>query len=86
MAGWGHHWTTPGAVGDLIRVGISTCHRRGCTTRATPARRYVPIAMVAAWLGHTDVSVTLGTYVHAQPEALLEAAQRFTRSSITAAD
>ena len=46
----------------------------------------VPIAMVAAWLGHTDVSVTLGTYVHAQPEALLEAAQRFTRSSITAAD
>ena len=46
----------------------------------------VPIAIVAAWLGHTDVSVTHRTYVHAQPEALLEAAQRFTRSSITAAD
>ena len=24
--------------------------------------------LVAAWLGHTDVSFTLRTYVHAQPE------------------
>jgi len=46
----------------------------------------VPIAMVAAWLGHTDVSFTLRTYVHAQPEALLEAAQSLTRSSANAAD
>ena len=30
----------------------------------------VPIALVAAWLGHADVSFTLRTYVHAQPEAL----------------
>jgi len=28
----------------------------------------VPIALVAAWLGHADVSFTLRTYVHAQPE------------------
>lgn len=46
----------------------------------------VPIAMVAAWLGHTDVSFTLRTYVHAQPEALVEAAQSLTRSSANAAD
>ena len=46
----------------------------------------VPIAMVAAWLGHTDVSFTLRTYVHAQPEALLEAAQSLTRSSANTAD
>lgn len=37
----------------------------------------VPIALVAAWLGHADVSFTLRTYVHAQPEALAEAARSF---------
>ena len=37
----------------------------------------VPIAFVAAWLGHADVSFTLRTYVHAQPEALAIAAQSF---------
>ncbi len=37
----------------------------------------VPIALVAAWLGHADVSFTMRTYVHAQPEALALAAQSF---------
>jgi integrase len=37
----------------------------------------VPIVLVAAWLGHADVSVTLRTYVHAQPEALELAARIF---------
>jgi integrase len=37
----------------------------------------VPIALVAAWLGHADVSFTLRTYVHAQPEALAVAARSF---------
>ena len=37
----------------------------------------VPIALVAAWLGHADVSFTLRTYVHSQPEALHEAATSF---------
>jgi len=35
----------------------------------------VPIALVAAWLGHADVSFTMRTYVHPQPEALALAAQ-----------
>jgi integrase len=39
----------------------------------------VPIALVAAWLGHADVSFTLRTYVHAQPEALAVAARSFAR-------
>ncbi len=34
----------------------------------------VPIALLAAWLGQADVSFTLHTYVHAQPEALEVAA------------
>src|SRR6476661_3692225 len=41
--------------------------RHTCATLMHPQN--VPIAMVAAWLGHTDVSFTLRTYVHAQPEA-----------------
>ncbi|MDT5409260.1 MAG: hypothetical protein QOG14_1480 [Mycobacterium sp.] len=34
-----------------------------------------PFALVAAWLGHADISFTLRTYVHAQPEALAVAAE-----------
>jgi integrase len=41
----------------------------------------VPIALVAAWLGHADISFTLRTYVHAQPAALLQAAQSFPRAA-----
>ena len=34
----------------------------------------VPTALVAAWLGRADVSFTMRTYIHAQPEALALAA------------
>ena len=37
----------------------------------------VPIAIIAAWLGHADISFTMRTYVHAQPEALELAARSF---------
>jgi integrase len=37
----------------------------------------VPIALVAACLGHADVLFTMRTYVHAQPEALELAARSF---------
>jgi integrase len=46
----------------------------------------VPIALVAAWLGHTDVSFTLRTYVHAQPEALELAARSFAPPASHASD
>jgi integrase len=46
----------------------------------------VPIALVAAWLGHADVSFTLRTYVHAQPEALAVAAQSFAPPAFNAGD
>jgi integrase len=46
----------------------------------------VPIALVAAWLGHADVSFTLRTYVHAQPDALSVAARSFPPAPISAAD
>jgi integrase len=46
----------------------------------------VPIALVAAWLGHADVSFTLRTYVHAQPEALELAARSFAPPTSSASE
>jgi integrase len=46
----------------------------------------VPIALVAAWLGHADVSLTLRTYVHAQPEALELAARSIAPPTSSAGD
>ena len=46
----------------------------------------VPIALVAAWLGHADVSFTFRTYVHAQPEALAVAARSFRPHASSASD
>lgn len=39
----------------------------------------VPVAVIAAWLGHASAAFTLSTYVHSQPEALEAAAQSFAR-------
>jgi DNA-binding transcriptional MerR regulator len=39
----------------------------------------VPIAMVAAWLGHASSAFTMATYVHSQEPALAEAARRLAR-------
>ncbi|WP_424751760.1 site-specific integrase [Mycobacterium sp.] len=46
----------------------------------------VPIVLVAAWLGHADVSFTLRTYVHAQPEALELAARSFAPPTSSTGD
>ncbi|MDT5319615.1 MAG: integrase [Mycobacterium sp.] len=45
-----------------------------------------PIALVAAWLGHADVSFTLRTYVRAQPEALELAARSFAPPAANSSD
>ncbi len=36
--------------------------------------RDVPIAVIAAWLGHASAAFTLSTYTHSQDPALLAAA------------
>jgi integrase len=46
----------------------------------------VPIALVAAWLGHADISFTMRTYVHAQPEALELAARSFAPPAAKSGD
>ena len=51
--------------------------RHTCATLMTLQK--VPIVLVAAWLGHADVSFTMRTYVHSQPDALKEAAESFNQ-------
>lgn len=41
--------------------------------------RGVPLAVIAAWLGHASAAFTLATYVHSQPDALQGAATSFDR-------
>ncbi|UNQ40913.1 site-specific integrase [Prescottella equi] len=41
--------------------------------------RGVPIAVIAAWLGHASAAFTMATYAHSQEDALTAAAQSFTR-------
>ncbi|WP_100472624.1 tyrosine-type recombinase/integrase [Mycobacteroides abscessus] len=46
--------------------------RHSCATLMH--QRGVPLAVIAAWLGHTDASFTLRTYAHSTPSALADAA------------
>jgi integrase len=46
--------------------------RHSCATLMH--QRGVPLAVIAAWLGHTDASFTLRTYAHSSPAMLAEAA------------
>jgi integrase len=39
----------------------------------------VPIAVIAAWLGHASAAFTMSVYVHSQDDALMAAAGSFTR-------
>ncbi|MGC5023568.1 site-specific integrase [Tsukamurella sp. DT100] len=39
--------------------------------------RGVPIAVIAAWLGHSSAAFTMATYAHSQDEALKAAGQSF---------
>ena len=41
----------------------------------------VPVAVIAAWLGHSNPAFTMKTYVHSQPDALLIAARSLARTT-----
>jgi integrase len=41
--------------------------------------RQVPIAVIAAWLGHTSAALTMSVYAHSQDDALKAAASSFGR-------
>jgi integrase len=41
--------------------------------------RQVPIAVIAAWLGHASAAFTMSVYAHSQDDALKAAASSFSR-------
>ncbi len=43
----------------------------------------VPVAVIAAWLGHADAAFTMRTYVHSQEDALKDAAKALTKRRVT---
>jgi integrase len=45
--------------------------------------RQVPIAVIAAWLGHASAAFTMSVYAHSQDEALKAAAVSFARDVTT---
>lgn len=64
---WGRLLTRAGVRHLRLHDARHTCgtlmHLRG-----------VPVAVIAAWLGHTDAAFTMRTYVHSQDDALRSAA------------
>jgi integrase len=45
--------------------------------------RQVPIAVIAAWLGHASAAFTMSVYAHSQDAALKAAAMSFGRAVTT---
>ena len=64
---------------DSLKITRVRLHdaRHSCATLMH--LRGVPIAVVAAWLGHANAAFTLSTYAHSQDEALQAAAMSFGR-------
>jgi integrase len=68
-----------GAMLDTLKIKRVRLHdaRHSCATLMH--LRQVPIAVIAAWLGHANAAFTLSTYAHSQDEALQAAAMSFGR-------
>jgi integrase len=69
-------WTKAVAAAGVPHIRLHDA-RHTCGT--TMPLQGVPPAVIAAWLGHADVSFTMRTYVHSQPDALAEGAQTLAR-------
>ena len=74
-----------GAMLDSLKIPPVRLHdaRHSCATLMHLGG--VPIAMIAAWLGHANAAFTLNTYAHSQDEAL-QAARRQLFSDVTVRD
>ena len=77
---------SPGAISSrwehvLERAGVRKVrlHDARHTCGTLMHLKGVPIAVVAAWLGHASSAFTQAVYTHSQPDAMTAAAQSFTR-------
>ncbi|EGR8669793.1 site-specific integrase, partial [Listeria monocytogenes] len=61
---------------SIKKAGVPTIrlHDARHTCATLMHLRGVPIAVIAAWMGHASAAFTLSTYAHAQDPALLDAA------------
>jgi integrase len=69
---WGRMLDTLG----IKRVRLHDA-RHSCATLMHA--RHVPIATIAAWLGHSPAGFTIAVYAHSQDEMLKDAAMSFGR-------
>ncbi|WP_324195203.1 site-specific integrase [Nocardia puris] len=67
-----HRWTVMVRKAGVRHIRLHDA-RHTCGT--TMHLRKVPLAVIAAWLGHADASVTARIYAHSQDEALAAAAR-----------
>ncbi|NKY29453.1 tyrosine-type recombinase/integrase [Nocardia gamkensis] len=67
-----HRWAKAVKKAGVRHIRLHDA-RHTCGT--TMHLRKVPLAVIAAWLGHADASVTARIYTHSQDEALREAAK-----------
>ncbi|PPJ25160.1 hypothetical protein C5E45_18900 [Nocardia nova] len=67
-----HRWARA-----VKRAGVRhiRLHDARHTCGTTMHLRKVPLAVIAAWLGHADASVTARIYTHSQADALRDAAR-----------
>lgn len=77
---------TPSQISDawarmLSRLGIERVrlHDARHTCGTLMHLQGVPIAVIAAWLGHSSAAFTMATYAHSQDEALRAAGKSFSR-------
>lgn len=68
-----------GRMPDVLEIKRVRLHdaRHSCATLMH--HRQVPIAVIAAWLGHANAAFTMATYAHSQDAALRSAAGSFGR-------
>lgn len=69
-------WANTVAAAGVPRIRLHDA-RHTCGT--TMHLQGVPAAVIAAWLGHSDVAFTMRTYVHSQPNALADGARSLAR-------
>jgi integrase len=85
--GWGPACRLPGGGVEDLGGGVLPqvrLHDARHTCATLMHLQGVPIALVAAWLGHADISFTMRTYVHAQADALELAARSFAARTSSA--
>ncbi len=68
-----------GKLLDELKIERVRLHDARHTCGTLMHLRHVPVAVIAAWLGHASAAFTMSVYVHRQDDALKAAASSFGR-------